>query len=112
MRSGDPYAYARRAVVNTCLSGHRRTKREVPTADLPEVAASADAGGPLDLRPALMGLPAQQRAVVTLRFLEDLSVREVAELMGISEGAVKSHSSRGLAALRAAMSAEITRETR
>jgi RNA polymerase sigma factor (sigma-70 family) len=48
--------------------------------------------------------------VVALRFLDDLSVREVAELLGISEGTVKSHTSRGLDALRSAMSADPTTE--
>src|SRR5262245_14804078 len=78
VRSGDPYAYARRAVINTCLNGRRVSKREVLTPELPERAVAPEDGGRVDLRPALMGLPVQQRAVVTLRFLEDLSVREVA----------------------------------
>lgn len=112
VRDGDPYAYARRTVINLCLSGRRLRGREVPTSELPDRAGVEDDGGSVDLMPALMSLPVQQRAVVTLRFLEDLSVRDVAELLGISEGTVKSHSSRALDALRTSMSADVTRETR
>lgn len=59
--------------------------------------------GPEDrmaLLAALATLPLQQRAVVVLRFWDDLSVPDTAAALGISEGTVKSHCSRGLAALR------------
>lgn len=49
---------------------------------------------------ALRSLPVRQRAVVVLRFWDDLSVQDTAAAPDISEGTVKSHSSRGLAALR------------
>jgi RNA polymerase sigma factor (sigma-70 family) len=54
---------------------------------------------------ALQQLPEMQRKVVVLRHLLDLSVAQTADELGISEGTVKSHSSRGLAALARAVSA-------
>lgn len=101
---GNPRAYARRVMVNLFLDGRRRAP-EVPTEVLPEVAAvehsslSADAATRLDLGRALAGLPRQMRAVVVLRFLEDRPVAEVAGLLGIAEGTVKSHTHRALAVL-------------
>ena len=52
---------------------------------------------------ALHGLPARQREVVVLRYYADLSEAEIATAMGISRGAVKSHTARGMTALRAAL---------
>ncbi len=54
----------------------------------------------MDVRRALARLPAGQRAVVVLRYWEDLSVTETAALLGKSEGTVKSQAAKGLAALR------------
>lgn len=102
--SGNPRAYARRVMVNLFLDERRRA-REVPTEQLPEVGTggtdglSADAAARLDLGRTLAGLPRQMRAVVVLRFLEDRPVAEVADLLGIAEGTVKSHTHRALAVL-------------
>lgn len=57
----------------------------------------------LDLQKALLALPVRQREVVVLRHLADRSEQETARALGLSAGTVKSHSSRGLAALRAAL---------
>lgn len=57
----------------------------------------------LDLQAALLALPRRQREVVVLRFLADRSERETADALGLAPGTVKSHASRGLAALRAGM---------
>ena len=52
---------------------------------------------------ALRGLPARQREVLALRYYSELSEAEIADALGISRGAVKSHASRGAAALRVAL---------
>jgi RNA polymerase sigma-70 factor (sigma-E family) len=55
----------------------------------------------MDLVRALMALPRRQREVVALRFLADFSEKDIATALGLSNGTVKSHASRGLIALRA-----------
>ena len=72
-------------------------------AALPETV-SPDAGLEVDERDALwrlvLSLPVRQRAVLVLRFYEDLSEAETARTLGLSPGTVKSHTSRALSALR------------
>jgi RNA polymerase sigma-70 factor (sigma-E family) len=94
--------YARQVVVRAYLDeGRRPWRRERVAADLPEHAVRPDAADErLDLLAALARLPRRQRAAVVLRYWEDLGVAECAALLGVSEGTVKSASSRGLAALR------------
>ena len=97
--------YVRRILVNTQTSFWRRRKlTEYPTEVLPE-RAGRDATADLDLHDALWtaltGLPKRQRAMVVLRYYEDLSEAETAQVMGISVGTVKSTTSRALARLRA-----------
>jgi RNA polymerase sigma-70 factor (sigma-E family) len=101
----DPEAYVRKIMVNTWSSWWRRRWRgELPTRQLPEVAAPDSYAG-VDsrqaLRTALAQLPPRQRAVVVLRYHQDLSEAQVAELLGISVGTVKSQAARALASLRA-----------
>jgi RNA polymerase sigma-70 factor (sigma-E family) len=93
-------AYARRAVVNACLSRVRRPRREQVVESLPDGAVH-DAEPTSGIPAVLFALPPAQRAVIALRFLDDLSVADVAAVIGISEGAVKSQTARGLKALRA-----------
>jgi RNA polymerase sigma-70 factor (sigma-E family) len=99
----DPVPYVRRVMVTTSVSWWRRRWRlEVPTGNLPEprtstTGASADAH---DLWVAIGHLPARQRAVIVLRYYEDLSEAETARVLDCSAGAVKSHCSRALAKLR------------
>lgn len=100
---GDPERYVRKVLVNTFASSWRRKWRgETPTEVLPELAA--DSGGRAedrqDLWTALGGLPRRQRAVVVLRYFEDLTEIETAHQLGCSVGTVKSQLSKALAKLR------------
>jgi RNA polymerase sigma-70 factor (sigma-E family) len=103
--SSDPDAYLRRIIVNTRRSWWRaRWRQETPVPEVPEAAAGEDAAdrhavGTL-VRQALARLPRQQRAVLVLRYCEDLPEAEVASLLGCSAGTVKTHAHRGLRALR------------
>ncbi|HTZ45505.1 MAG TPA: SigE family RNA polymerase sigma factor [Jatrophihabitans sp.] len=101
----SPEIYVRRVLTNTYLSSRRRRwTGERPVADLPELPGP-DAYGSSDTRHALTAalatLPAQQRAVVVLRYFLDLSEAQAAASLGCSVGNVKSQSSRALAKLRA-----------
>lgn len=102
-RMADIDAYVHKIMSNAYVSGRRRHWRcEVPTAVVPEpptVKPIDDDGA--ELLAALGRLPRGQRAVVVLRFAEDLSERQTAALLGCSVGTVKSQTARALAALRA-----------
>ena len=106
-RSGNPLAYARRAVVNAAIDASRRPwRREVPAEpgdDTDGYDPTADVGFRDELFAVLGALPPKQRACVVLRYYEDLSIEQTADLLGCSEGTVKSNSARGLDALRQAM---------
>lgn len=94
-------AYSRRTLVNAFLSHRRRFRREQVVADPPEgVVPGWDPGGGEDIAAALAILPPRQRALVVLRHLEDMSVADAAELLGITEGTVKSQTARALEKLR------------
>jgi RNA polymerase sigma-70 factor (sigma-E family) len=99
----DPEGYMRRTIVNRYLGLWRRRQRERVVPEVPEVGY--EEAGPRDgaLWQLLGTLPRQQRAVLVLRFYEDLSLVEIADVLGCSVGTVKSNSSRALAKLRQAM---------
>jgi len=103
-RIENPAAYAQTALVRTFVSSRRRrSTTEQPYADLPDPAGSdttAEADDRLALAEALGDLSAVDRAVVVLRYLEDLSVDEVAGRLGLSAGAVRNRSMRALARMR------------
>jgi len=97
------YAYVRRVMVNTQTSWFRRRRVVEDFVDaLPESPGqSNDFQAPEGVTlPALARLPAGMRAVLVLRFFEDLSEAETARLLGCSVGTVKSQTSRGLDRLR------------
>jgi RNA polymerase sigma-70 factor (sigma-E family) len=102
---GDPEPYVRRIVVTTFVSSRRRRwTAEVPVETLPDVLARPDgAAGHADrdlLWRALGKLPAKQRAVLVLRYFEDLTEEQIATTLGIRAGTVKSQASKALARLR------------
>jgi RNA polymerase sigma-70 factor (sigma-E family) len=101
-------AYARKALLNEFRTAWRRKLRRVeqivelvpdePAPSSPEYDGSREA-----VWRFVCSLPPKQRTVIVLRFYEQLTEAEIADLMGISVGTVKSQSSRALAALRAAL---------
>jgi RNA polymerase sigma-70 factor (sigma-E family) len=101
-RRDNPHAYARQ-VLSRAFLDHHRTKRshEKVTAEFSDVPGTSE---DLDLRltliDALGRIPPRDRAIVVLRYWEDLSVETVAEIMGVPTGSVKSQSARSLARLR------------
>ncbi|WP_067136403.1 SigE family RNA polymerase sigma factor [Microtetraspora malaysiensis] len=102
-RDGNPEAYTRKALVNEYISWRRRSSRELPSADPPEHGTSHD-NATLDrivLRQALAKLTRKQRAVIVLRFWEDLTEAQTADTLGCSIGNVKSQTHHALARLRA-----------
>jgi RNA polymerase sigma-70 factor (sigma-E family) len=97
--------YVRRIMVNTQTSWWRRRKvDERPTDRLPDRGGGRDDTADLELHDALWtalsALPKRQRAMVVLRYYEDLSEAETAQVMGVSVGTVKSTTSRALSKLR------------
>jgi RNA polymerase sigma-70 factor (sigma-E family) len=107
-----PDAYLRKILVNIRRSWWRsRWRPESPVAAVPEVADPARGGSDLAdryalgalVRAALAALPRQQRAVLVLRYFEDLPEASIAEILGCSAGTVKTHAHRGLRALRASL---------
>jgi RNA polymerase sigma-70 factor (sigma-E family) len=102
-------AFVRRMIVNTYLSGRRRAwVREEPYEQLPEPTGSSGEVEVLDralLWPLICALPARQRAVVVLRYYEELSEAEIADALRCAPGTVKSQSSAAMKALRRALAA-------
>ena len=104
-------AYLRQSVVNRSRSALRHRgvvdrflRRQAPPGTEPSAEASVLASqAQTEMLAAVGALPARQREAVVLRYYADLSEVEIAEAMGISQGAVKSHTARAMAALRRTM---------
>jgi RNA polymerase sigma-70 factor (sigma-E family) len=108
-------AYLRRSVVNAARSAYRHHHvsdrhlvRESGAADVRRAAPSAEqhamAGETRsEVMRALDALPQRQREVLVLRYYSDLTEHDIASMLGISDGTVKSHASRGLASLRSSL---------
>jgi RNA polymerase sigma-70 factor (sigma-E family) len=101
-RRDAAHTYATRTLTNTYLASRRgKSATELVTSRFPEQSAEAEQPElRLVVLSALATLPPRARAVVVLRYWEDLSVEQVADLLGCSEGNVKSQSSRALDKLR------------
>ena len=105
-----PDLYVRKMILNEYLSWHRRAARPIPVGagSLEPASAAPDHAQQYIEREVLLAglgkLSRRQRAVLVLRYYEDRGDAEIAELLGCSPGTVRSHASRGLAALRVDMS--------
>jgi RNA polymerase sigma-70 factor (sigma-E family) len=106
-RADDPDAYVRRILINASkrrFRGGRVSEQPSEPGDLPDLTVADPAAG-IDERSALMaalaGLPPRQRAVVVLRYWEDMTDAQVGVLLGCSASTVRSQAARALAKLRA-----------
>ena len=103
-RLGDPEAYVRRAIVNGRTSRWRKLRRETLVEDMPDRRPAADPYRRDEQLWRLLGtLPRKQRAVLVLRYYEDLSEEQIAATLGCAPGTVKSQASKALAKLRLAL---------
>lgn len=101
-RTGNPEAYTRKALVNQYISWKRRARPELPSAHPPEEGVSHDDAtlNRIMLARALAELTRKQRAVIVLRFWEDMTEAQTAEALGCTVGTVKSQTHHALARLR------------
>ena len=110
VRKDDPEGYVRRAMVNRHVSAWRRLRREHLVAQTPDRPYDEAPRHDDALWALLATLPARQRAVLVLRYYEDLSEAQCAAVLGCSVGTVKSQAARGLARLRASGLTEALQE--
>ena len=100
----DPAAYAHRVLVNLVKDRWRNRSRRPREVDIPDELREADPGDQVLLRQVLLDavlqLPVRQRAVLVLRYFQDLTVDEVADVLGCSPGTVKSQTHHALAKVR------------
>ena len=105
LRDGDPDAYARTILVRDNVSWWRRRRKETLVAVAPERSSGSDFDAVdrrLVVAAALDRLSPRQRAVLVLRYYDDLTEQQTAAALGVSTGTVKAHAHHGLARLRVA----------
>lgn len=109
-KMAEPEAYVKRMIVNEHLSWRRRRSNQEVSGQAVTAVPSDDATAALAERDRvwrqLAALPARQRAVLVLRYYEDLPDRDIAAVLGCPESTVRSHAARGLAQLRIATAQE------
>ena len=102
--AADPDPYVRTVLARESVTRWRRRRwRERSVGEVPELPARESPSDRTALRDALAQLSPRQRAVLVLRYYEDLTEAATAEVLGISVGTVKSHAREGLARLRASV---------
>lgn len=100
--AGHPEAYVRQVLARESITRHRRRRwREISTDIVPEHAKEHDPTTRHAVRTALMALPPRQRAVIVLRYYEDLTEAQTAQVLGIAVGTVKSQTRHAMDRLRA-----------
>ena len=103
VRDGDPEAFLRTVMYRDAVSWWRRRRREDLPGDLPERLGADDVGAVPDrlvFQRALARLTVRQRAVLVLRYFDDLTEARTAEALGVSIGTVKSQTNAALKRLR------------
>ena len=101
-QQGDPEGYVRRVMANRNISTWRKLRRERLVDSPPERGYEVPYSDDV-MWEALRLLPKRQRTVLVLRYYEDQSEQEIARVLGIAPGTVKSQASKGIASLRAAL---------
>lgn len=107
-QADDPYAYSRKILLR-CVIDHqrRRSSRELALPAIPDRGEEHPAELRMTLLDAVASLPVRDRAIIVLRYWDDLSVETTAEVVGVSTAVVKTQSMRSLGRLR-----ELLGETR
>jgi RNA polymerase sigma-70 factor (sigma-E family) len=100
LREGSPGAYARTVMYRDHISFWRRRPKQIPLSDRDAPVLAVDPDDGIVLEQALSRLTAKQRAVLVLRFYDDLSERDTATALGVSRGTVKSQTAAALQRLR------------
>lgn len=113
IKNNDAAGYARKVIVNQVRDSHRRARirRLKPLGALPESSPSAESATDdrLTMAEMLKSVPPARRAVLVLRFYEDMSERQIAELLDRPVGTIKSDLHRGLAVLRPLVTEQLER---